>query len=157
MENELLEYLTLLDGLRNSLEQLTELDQQKTAAVRKDDLATLNEILKKEQALSLSLRGQEQKRLKLAEALGFQSVPLQQLPNSYPDSLHLRAKETVEKLSNQYEIYRCAAEVARNTLECNLHEVEKVLEQMGGDVPLGPGYTAPDIDPPAAMKTDFRA
>lgn len=157
MENQQLEYLSLLDGLRNSLEQLTELDQQKTAAVRKDDLAELNEILKKEQALSLSLRGQEQKRLKLAEALGFQNIPLRQLPASYPDSLYLRAKETVENLSNQYEIYRCAAEVARNTLECNLHEVEKVLEQMGGDVPLGPGYSAPDIAPPPAMKTDFRA
>lgn len=157
MEKEFLEYLAVLDSLRESLEQLTELDQQKTAAVRKDDLAALNEIIKKEQAMSLSLRGQEQKRLKMAEALGVQTIPLRQLPASYPDQLYLRAKETVEKLSNQYEIYRCAAEVARNTLECNLHEVEKVLEQMGGDIPQGPGYSAPDVAPPAAMKTDFRA
>lgn len=157
MENGLLEYLSLLDSIRESLDQLTQLNQEKTECVRKDDLATLNEILKKEQAMSLTLRGQEQKRLKLAESLGLQDVPLRQLATKYPDSLYLQAKNTAENLLRQYEVYGASAEVARNTLECNLHEVEKILQQLGGDPAAGPGYSAPEVAPPAAMKTDFRA
>ena len=37
----------------------------RNAAVLKDDLLALDEVLKQEQALSLSLRGLEQRRLKL--------------------------------------------------------------------------------------------
>ena len=157
MEQDMLEYLSVLDGIRRSLEQLTDLDQRKTEAVRKDDLDSLNEILKKEQAMSLTMRGQEQKRLKLSETLRLQDVPLRQLPKKYPDDLYLRAKDTVENLTRQYELYQCASEVARNTLECNLHEIEKVLSQVGGNLPMGPGYSSPDVAPPAPMKTDFRA
>ena len=155
METLFRSYLLLLVSLREKLEQLCELAKGKTAAVQTDDLLKLDEILKREQALSLAFRGLEQKRSNLLQSMGMTNVPLSQLAAQYPPDLQLEAKQTIEALQNQYRIYRAAAEVARNTLECNLHEIEKVLSVID-DAPNGPGYTPPQAEPPQSMKTDFR-
>lgn len=157
MDGLYLDYLTLLENLQKSLEQLTELAKQKTDAVRSDDLVALDDILKQEQVISLSVRGYDQKRLQLLQQLGLEAVTLSNLPQHYPESLRRQAKDRVEALRREYRIYCSAAEVARNTLECNLHEVEKFLAQAGGDAPVGPGYVHPEVEPPSSMKTDFRA
>lgn len=149
-------YLLLLVSLREKLEQLCELAKGKTAAVQADDLLKLDEILKREQALSLAFRGLEQKRNNLLQSMGMTHVPLSQLAAQYPPDLQLEAKQTIEALQNQYQIYRATAEVARNTLECNLHQIEKVLSEIDDATPNGPGYTPPQVEPPQSMKTDFR-
>lgn len=150
-------YLTLLEHVTGCLEQLTSLAKQKSAAVRRDDLLALDGVLKQEQALSLALRGHEQKRLKLIKQMNLEQVPLSRLYEYYPAGLKDRAKQTAEALRSSYSIYRCAAEVARNTLECNLHELDKIIAGMGGPQPVNNGYIPPEAEPPANMKTDFRA
>jgi cobalamin-dependent methionine synthase I len=73
------------------------------------------------------------------------------------DALLQRAKTSVENLRKSYEIYRSAAETARNTLECNLHEIEKFLAAQEALPTTGPGYTPSAVEPPRSMKSDFRA
>lgn len=157
MEALLRNYLSLLDSLRGGLEQLSALARQKTEAVRKDDLLALDEVLKQEQALALSFRGLEQKREALLKELGWGSIPLSAIAGRFPAHMQAAAKQTVDALRNQYQIYRTSAEVARNTLECNLHEIEKLIAATGGAPVEGPGYRPGDVEPPKAMKTDFRA
>lgn len=159
MEQTYLSYLDLLDSLGRELEKLTDLAQQKTAAVRKDDLNGLDQILKQEQVISLSLRGVEQRRAKQLGQLGLESVKLSDLPAHYPAELRLKAKEAVETLQRRYRVYQAAAEVARNTLECNLHEIEKFLAaaENGGASGGGPGYAPGSVELPPSFKTDFRA
>lgn len=144
-------YLSLLREISAALGKLSDSARQKTKAVRQDDLNQLSQILKEEQALSLSLRSWEQKRSLLLEQLGLSGVPLRELAAHYPDDLRLEAKKTVEDLRGQYRLYQGAAEVARNTLECNLHEIEKILKASGAD--LSSGAT----QPPPPLRTDFRA
>ncbi len=144
-------YLALLGELSNILEKLSEKAQEKTKAVRQDDLAALANILKEEQVLSLSLRSCEQRRVKLLEQLGLSQTRLDDLPGRCPEELRLEAKAVVEELRRHYTQYNGCAEVARNTLECNLHEIEKILAQEnGGVIPTG-------LEPPPSLKTDFRA
>ena len=148
--------LDIFDKLAACLGQLADLSHQKTDAVRADNLLALDEVLKQEQALTLSIRGLESKNDALLKELGLKQVPLSALPERYPPELQLKAKQTVDNLHNQYFLYRRAAAVARNTLECNLHEIEKFLMQQGMDPSAGPGYVSPDLEPPAPMKTDIR-
>ena len=75
----------------------------------------------------------------------------------YPDDLRLQAKHTVEALQTQFKVYQVSSEVARNTLECNLHEIEKFLATQEALPSSGPGYTPPTVEPPRSMKSDFRA
>ena len=108
--------------------------------------------------MTLSLRGIEQKRLKLVSQLGLEGVSLAGLDSKYPDELQLQAKETSEKLRQSYEVYRSHADAARSTLELNLHQIDKLISASGIDpATLGPGYEAPGVEPPRSMKTDFRA
>ncbi len=157
MDQSYVQYLSLLDELRTSLDQLSDLARQKTAAVRRDDLIALDEALKQEQAMSLALRGQEIKRTKLLKELGLDGSNLSRLVAGYPKELQFQAKQTVDALRQSYEVYRNTSDVARSTLECNLHQLEKIVAAHGGGTVEGPGYTPPGVEPPKNMKTDFRA
>lgn len=150
-------YLALLRDLAQTLGDLTQVEHEKAAAVRKDDLAELNELLKREQALSLSLRSLDGKREKMMGSLDLEGSSLKGLSVRCPARLREEARSVEEELRRQYQLYRGAADMARTTLECNLHEIEKLLaEQAGGSAGPGlPGSLQPEL--PRAMKTDFRA
>ena len=152
------ELLSLFEALTGHLDKLTELAKQKTLVVRKSDLIELDQILREEQALSLALRGAEQKRTALLQKLGLTNVPLTELATKAPESLQQKTRNTVDALRRSYQIYASAADTARNTLECNLHEVERFLAAAGaeGTVPAGYG-TSTNVEPPSQMKADFRA
>ena len=158
MEAQFRSYFGVLRELSGTLDRLTPLAQQKAEAVRADDLLALDEVLKQEQALSLNLRGLELKRLKLAPQLGLEGVPLSELPERCPPPLADEARKTAAALRESYEIYRSYSDMARNTLELNLHQIDKFLTESGVDPKLAAqGYEAPPMEPPQKMKTDFRA
>jgi conjugal transfer/entry exclusion protein len=145
-------YLNLLRQLTGDLDQLTTLSREKIAAVRQDDLNKLDHVLKQEQAMSLSIRSLEQKRKNMLDQLEWDQVPLSELANQYPDQMKLEAKQTIEELRRQYQTYHGVSETARNTLECNLHEIELILKDMGAE-----GWepvTSPRL--PSQMQTDIR-
>ena len=151
-------YLNLLKELSGSLNRLGELSEQKAQTVRQDDLLAMDEVLKQEQVLSLSLRGLEQRRVKLLAKLGMSNVPLSDLAEQYPPELQDEAKRTVEELRRSYKEFRARSDMARNLLEMNLHRIEKVVAAAGGDPKdLNAGYAPPGVEPPKNMKTDFRA
>ena len=145
-----LSYLGVLQELAATLEELTSVQQEKTQVVRADDLAGLNECMKREQALSLALRSLDQRRETALAAMGLREVPLSGLT---AEDCREETRRTVELLRNQYLQYHGAAEVARNTLECNLHQIEKVLAEMNPEGQTG----AVEPQLPSQMRTDFRA
>ena len=151
-------YLNLLKELGGSLDRLGELAEQKAQTVRQDDLLAMDEVLKQEQVMSLSLRGLEQRRIKLLAKLGLSEVPLNELPGKYPEELQDEAKRTVEDLRNSYKVFRARSDMARNLLEINLHQIGKAVIAAGGAAKdLEAGYAPPGVEPPKNMKTDFRA
>ena len=146
------ELLKLFESLIRHLDKLTDLAKQKTITVRKNDLMDLDRILREEQAIALALRGIDQKRTVLLQKLDLMDVPLIDLPAKAPDTLQQDVRKTVENLRHAYQIYASAAEVARNTLECNLHEIEHFLAAAGVD-----SSEDRNVEPPSQMKADFRA
>jgi hypothetical protein len=156
MNNPFHDYLILLDQLRGELEKLTNLAQEKAKTVRNADLNALDEVLKQEQAIALSFRGLEQKQASLLNTTGLVGVPLSSLVDNYPPKMRLEAKQVVERLQSKYKLYTTSPDVARNTLECNLHEIEKILSALGAPETNGPGYEDQAPQPPSSMKTDFR-
>ena len=158
MSAPFLSYLELLNELSSSLDQLAQLAQQKAGVVRQSDLMGLDDVLKQEQAMTLNLRGMEQKRQKLVAQLGLEGTALSELPGRCPEELEPQARQTVESLRQSYSVYRSCADAARSTLELNLHEIEKVIAASGVDPKLAAaGYETPSAEPPQKMKTDFRA
>lgn len=118
-------YMKLLDSLGDTLDKLTEIERTKTAAVSRGDLPAVEECMKQEQVISLTLRGMDQKREKLLGQLGLTGVPLRELEARGPEERRMDTRQAVERLRRRYEIFQSASEVARNALECNLHAIEQ--------------------------------
>ena len=153
-----LSYLGVLRELSATLDRLSQFAQEKAEVVRQDDLIGLDKVLKQEQAMGLNLRGLEQRRLKLVPQLGLEGVPLKDLPQHYPSHLEDEARRTANTLRESYVTYRGYADMARNVLELNLHQIEKVIAASGVDPQTAStGYETPGAEPPKNMKTDFRA
>jgi len=125
-------YLDLLEKLDGILEELTGLAKAKAKAANEGDLNAMNEVMRREQALSMSIRGTEQKRERMGAQLGLNGTKLSGLPDKAPEELGPRAKQTAEKLRRRYVLYKDASAVARTTLECNLHMIEKCMNQSPG-------------------------
>ncbi len=89
--------------------------------------------MKREQVASLTLRGLDQKRDKLLAGMGLAGVPLRDMPERAPQDIRQEVKEAAERLRRKYELFQSASDVARNTLECNLHAIEKL--QKAQDAP----------------------
>ena len=158
MDELRLSYLELLGELGSTLDRLSELARQKTAAVRADDLLALDEVLKQEQAMGLNLRGLEIRRQKLVPQLGLEGTTLSGLIQKFPEHLQDRARRTADALQESYANYRSYSGQARETLELNLHQVEKMITASGADPKLAAaGYESPGVEPPEKMKTDVRA
>lgn len=155
-------YLALLDTMRENVEELSQLAKRKIEAVSSDDLMALDEVLKREQALTLSFRGLEQSKEKLLSEMGLKEVPLNQLPARYPLELRESAQQAVAALQDEYQAYKDHASAAREKLEQGLYEVESIIVNLGGpksqQEAAGPGYAAQEgTQIPPKMKTDFRA
>lgn len=144
------DYLKLLDSLSRTLKQLTQVEQDKNAAASRGDLAGVEACMKKEQVLSLSLRGCDRKRDKMLSELGLKDVTLSRLEDHSPPELLLETRRTVEELRRQYTLFQAASQVVRNTLEVNLREIERILAVRAGDAGVAE-------DQRRNHQTDFRA
>ena len=132
-----------LDKLGGKLDELTDLQKEKTRAVRLDDLLAVNECMKKEQVISLSLRGMEIEREKLLRELGLENLPLSAMPEQCPPEIRAEARAAAQRLRDRYLIYKSAAQTSRSALEINLHQIEKMIaEKERDDAPQPMGNMA---------------
>lgn len=127
------DYLKLMRSLSKTLGDLTEVEHDKNAAAARGDLRGVEECMKREQVLSLTLRGYDQKRDSLLRDLGITGVRLSTLVDHSPEELRLETKAVAEELRRQYALFQTASEVARNTLECNLRAIERAQAVQAGD------------------------
>lgn len=144
------DYLTFLGKLSGTLEELAQVEREKHEAASQGDLGRVEACMKKEQVMSLTLRGYDQKRDKMLSELGLRGVSLRQLEDHSPDELQLQTKAAVEQLRRQYKLFQAASQVARDTLEINLRGIEQLQNRQAGDA-------AEAEETRKNHQTDFRA
>lgn len=144
------DYLGLMRSLTHTLEELTKVEREKNDAASRGDLAGVEACMKREQVLSLTLRGYDQKRDAMLAELGLRGITLSQLESRCPEELRLEAKGVAEELRRQYELFQGASKVARDTLEVNLRAIERMQDVRAGD-------KARADEDRKTHQTDFRA
>lgn len=144
------DYLTFLQELRQELDTLSGVEQRKIAAIQAGDLDALDACMKQEQAAALSLRGREQHRNEMLQALGLKGVALGDLSRRCPPQDREQAAEITRQVLSSYRVLSSAQEAARTLMESNLRRIQQELDRQEA-VHQGPS--------PAARKTttDFRA
>ena len=140
------DYLRHLRELTKTLGQLTGVEKEKLDAVGRGDLLAVEACMKREQVLSLALRGADQKREVLLRELGLEGVPLRDIQKHSPREYDLETKAVAEELRSQYELFQAVSQAARSALECNLRAIEKFQKSQGRPPQEG-----------APHQTDFRA
>lgn len=124
-----LAYFTMLKKIGDTLEELTVLEEEKILAVTKGDLPKIDEIMKKEQAFAMTLRGHEQKRVKLLATLGIPAGKLSELGEHLPTELRIPGKRIIAQMKAKYDAYKIASNLARENLEGNLRQLESLTGQ----------------------------
>ena len=127
------DYLHFLSGLCQLFAQLTAIEEKKAEAVRQRDLDALNECMKQEQAVSLSLRGHEQRRREILQDLGLQNIPMREVPRHCPPEQRQAVSDAVEQVLRAHQVLSSAQASARMLLENQLHLTEKELQRRGVD------------------------
>ena len=143
--------------LQQELERLTQLQRQKIDAVRAHDLDVLNDCMKQEQVISLSLRGLEQKREKLLQALGLSGVSLLELDRHCQPEHRAAVSQAAEGLRKQYQLLYSAQQAARTVVEKDLRAVNRELERSGLLSEPDDNYQTPSSRSLGGLGTDFRA
>ena len=92
------DYLALLSELCQLFDQISHVEQQKIDAVQGHALDELNEAMKREQALTLALRGCEQKRETLLTGLGLTGISLRDMPSHCPPEYRAVTSRMVEQV-----------------------------------------------------------
>lgn len=144
---ELQAYFSFLTQLRQALDNLAALEQEKIRIIQAGDLEGLDECMKKEQVATLDLRGREQKRTQLLRQLGLEQVPLRELPDHCPPQERGQASQLVEQVLRSYQVLDSAQKAARTLMESNLRRIQQELEQR---------QQVKENPAPKAAQTDFR-
>ena len=109
MKNPFDDYLDLLDQIRSSLEQLSELAKQKSAAVLNNDLLRLDEIMKQSYAA--------------VDATIANTGDV--IPEMYPAN----GMEFISELTNQYELLIYGMTTPAEALQASIDHVEKMMSE----------------------------
>lgn len=146
---EFRDYLTFLQELCQELDTLRGVEQQKITAIQAGNLEALDTCMKQEQAAALSLRGREQHRQKMLQALKLDGVSLADLPHCCPPQDKEQATEITQQILRSYQVLSSAQQAARTLMESNLRRIQQELNRR---------EEAQPIPSPASRKTttDFR-
>ena len=144
---EMQAYLSFLSDLRQALDTLAALEQDKIKAIQAGDLAALDEYMKIEQVATLDLRGREQKRADLLKQLGLEQISLRDLPSHCSPQYRGQATEISQQVLRSYKVLSSAQQAARTLMESNLRHIQKELDRR---------QDAKQIPTPKKSQTDFR-
>lgn len=150
------DYLALLSELCQLFDQISHVEQQKIDAVQGHALDELNEAMKREQALTLALRGCEQKRETLLTGFGLTGISLRDMPSHCPPEYRAETSRMVEQVLKGYAVLQAAQGSARTLTELELRRVDGELARRGVEPDAESHYQASPARP-TSMKTDFRA
>ncbi len=142
-------YFALLGKLGELLDRLSELAAKKNIAAQRGDVLTVNECMKEEQSIGLTMRQMDGRREKLLLSLGLQGATLSAMPERCPPEQRQAARAAADSLLAKFRVYRAASDAARSTLERSLHNVEKLIE---ANTPAG----TPEARQRGGLFTDFR-
>ncbi len=156
-------YLQLLRELTKVIDQLGMLARRKLEEVRANNVQGVDDCIRQEQVLSLSLRGLEQRREKALKAMGLEGLRLHGLVTHAPDALRQETVEVSNALFDSYETYCRASSAARSGLERVLHQIDRMMAEQpelsrpAGGVRPNPRQSAEEAPPIGGHGADFKA
>lgn len=122
---------TVLNESAQIYREFLELEYKKYDAILKADIETLDDLVSKEQAFYLKIRGLEQKREHIIETLGFEDKTLKEIieiSNNEQKQILLDIYNELNKLITEVKKIN---NLSKTLIEVRLHRVDKAMAQLG--------------------------
>lgn len=109
------------------------LEQSKLEVVSHSQVSLLEDIIKKEQAEIMALRGLDQKRERAQEELGWKGLSFQEILKKVPEEQREELQKLFDELASQVKAFQSVTESSKTMMEVNLHAInEMIAKQSGG-------------------------
>ena len=122
-------YTDLLNEFQALFEEMILLEENKRDTVIAHDLLKLEEIMKREQAGIMKIRGMEQRRLRMQEELGLGNMPFRQILAEVPQETRLLLTPVYRKLETTIARFKITNESTSQVIETALHKLDGKLNQ----------------------------
>ena len=110
-------------------DRMTPLEQSKLEVVSRNQVALLEDIIKKEQAEIMALRGLDQKRERLQKELGFPDMTFSEILERVSGDEKTELQKLFEELGSRVRQFRSITESSKTMMEVNLHAINKMVAQ----------------------------
>lgn len=128
-----------LSAFEKVIEQLVELfdrmiplEQSKLDAVSHNQVSQLEDIIKKEQAEIMVLRGLDQKRERTQEELGWKGLTFQEILKKAPEEQKAELQKLFDELAGRVTAFQSVTESSRTMMEVNLHAINEMIARQSG-------------------------
>ncbi len=109
-------------------EESLPLEHEKLKAVQNDDVAAVEDCMRREQAVMMKMKGLEQKREKVQQELGWQDKSFREIINAVPEDDRQEMKELFDRLSNAVKVFQDANQSALDMMKVHLKDIERVMK-----------------------------
>ncbi|MCD8000765.1 MAG: flagellar protein FlgN [Clostridiales bacterium] len=133
------EFACSLERISDIIKDITRLEEKKADAAAQKRHDTMNDFLKQEQASLLKLRGQEQKRQRLAEAMDWGGLTFRQILEQSSAVQRQRLQPLFEQLDSQVKLLLETKDSAERIIKVRIREFETLLYRDKGIVYDGSG------------------
>nr|WP_312577356.1 flagellar protein FlgN [Sedimentibacter sp.] len=126
----------LTDALCNILiessdtyESFIKLEHDKYDAIIKDDIKRLDEIISKEQAFYLKMKGLEQRRQKITQDMNMQNKTLKEIIEITGDDEKCKLKSAYDTLHKTLSNFKKINLECKTLIEVKLHKINSAMEK----------------------------
>lgn len=113
-------------------DRMIPLEQSKLDVVSQNQITLLEDIIKKEQAEIMALRGLDQKRERLQAELGWKDLTFQEILKHLPEEQQMEMKQLFDDLAGRVKSFQTITESSKTMMEVNLHAINQVIAQQSG-------------------------
>lgn len=122
------QFKKIIHDLTALFEEQLPLEQEKLKAVQENNVAVVEDCMKKEQAVMLKLRGLEQKRENAQQELGWEGKTFREIIELAPQEERQELQQMFDRLSAAIRVFRETNEGAMDAMSVQLREIEKVIK-----------------------------
>ncbi len=130
------DFCATLNQLSDVVQKITDIEQKRVDAASQKEHHRIESFLNEEQALLLSLRGLEQKRIHQAEELGWKDYTFRHILYAADPEQKKLLNPLFKELEEQISILRKVRESADRIIGVRIHELEDAITMAGG-IPNG--------------------
>ena len=123
-------FISLMKEMTQFFDAFQLIEKQKLEAAASNDILRLEEIMKKEQAEILVLRGFERKQQEIQAQMGCSGLTFREMIDRAPEQEKAELENLYSRLSESLDLFQKTTQSVKQAIDLNLHAIHKALEKV---------------------------